>query len=125
MRAKNDGAGTGIEQRRETLGEFELLLLTKKVEERGSVDDREMPTQFGQSVDRCDGRWGGWYRSGGTKMCVIKRIPGEELSGVRFLSGSEQLVTQRPESCYETRVLVNLISVDDEMMPYLLRGRSR
>ena len=58
-------------------------------------------------------------------MCVIKRIPGEELGGVRFLRGSEQLVTQRPESCYETRVLVNLISLNDELMPYLLRGRSR
>ena len=58
-------------------------------------------------------------------MCVIKRIPGEELGGVRFLRGSEQLVPQRPESCYEARVLVNYIRVNDELMPYLLQGRSR
>ena len=58
-------------------------------------------------------------------MCVIKRIPGEELGRVRFLSGSEQLVTQIPESCYETRVLVNSISLNDELMPYLFRRRLR
>ena len=58
-------------------------------------------------------------------MCVVKRISGEELGGVRFLRGSEQLMTQIPESCYETRMLVNLIGVNDELMPYLFRGRSR
>ena len=44
VRAENDGAGTRIEQRSETLGEFQLPLLAEKVEERGSVNDGDMPT---------------------------------------------------------------------------------
>ena len=58
-------------------------------------------------------------------MCVVKRIPGEELGGVRFLRGSEQLMAQIPESCYETRMLVDFIGVKDELIPYLFLGRSR
>ena len=56
---------------------------------------------------------------------VVKYVPCQELCGIRLRRGSEQLVSQIPESCRAIECESQVTSTGDSLASYLLQGRWR